>query len=107
MTLREPPTNNAIQNWFPKDGISIKNNSGIKNGKAKNLNDHETMYSSAFFKLFLLKTSFSDSKKAVKNANKNHIPLSFAPNFLLQLAVGPGFEPGMISRPYTISNRAL
>lgn len=67
MTLREPLTSNANQNLFPKDGISIKSNSGSKKGRAKNLNDQDTTYSSIFFKLFLLKTSFSDSDKAVKN----------------------------------------
>ena len=73
MMLSEPPISRAIQNWLPKSGISIKNKRGSKKGSAKNLSDHETTYTSMFFRLFLLKTSLSDSKKAVKNANTNQI----------------------------------
>jgi hypothetical protein len=64
--LSEPLINKAIQNLSPTEGISIKNSNGIKKGKANNLNAKETTYSSIFFKLFLLKTSFNDSNKAVQ-----------------------------------------
>ena len=84
MTLREPPISNANQNLFPKDGISIKNSSGTRKGRAKNLNDQETTYSSIFFKLFLLKTSFSDSKKAVKNEKINQ---SIIMNYLINSSI--------------------
>jgi len=44
-----------------------------KNGKAKNLNENDAMYSSTAFKPLLLNKSANDSKIAVKNANINAI----------------------------------
>ena len=70
--FRLPPITNAAQNFSFREGTAIKNKSGIKKGNAKNLNDHETTYSSVYFRPFLLKTSFVDSKKAVKTANIYH-----------------------------------
>jgi hypothetical protein len=65
--------NKAKKNGFPRGGISVKNRIGAKKRNEKNLNDHETKYSSAFLIPFLLDTSFNDSKVAVRIENKNHI----------------------------------
>ena len=67
-----PPMINEGQNPAPKTGISIRNNKGTKNGKAKELDAQATTYSSTFSKPFLLNTSFADSKNAVKIANAYH-----------------------------------
>jgi hypothetical protein len=66
--LSEPPMSRAIQNWLVKVGILMKKSIGSKNTKEKNVSDQATTYSSMSLRLFLLKTSFMDSKNAVKNA---------------------------------------
>ena len=66
IALRPPPSNNANQNALVKLGILIKNKIGSKNGSAKKRSDHAITYSSMSARPFLLKTSLSDSQRAVK-----------------------------------------
>jgi hypothetical protein len=62
-----PPTRSAGQNRFPNSISFVKTNNGSIKGKAKIRSDHATIYSLHFSRLFLPRTSFKDSKSAVKN----------------------------------------
>jgi len=69
-TYRVEPENSASQNRVPSVGTPVNNRAGSRNGSAKQGNAHASTYSLLLLSLkhFLLKTSFKDSKNAVRSA---------------------------------------